>query len=86
VPGTFKVLLNTLLPSGKSTKLLSVGWPCSGTLLTDPSGVCINSPSSTYANEVGTPPPYWNVLVPISVLFSLNSLSNLSVPATPSLF
>nr|DAK71189.1 MAG TPA: hypothetical protein [Caudoviricetes sp.] len=25
VPGTFKVLLNTLLPSGKSTKLLSVG-------------------------------------------------------------
>ena len=41
------VLLNILLPSGKFTKLLSVGYPCSGTLLTEPSGVCINSPSST---------------------------------------
>jgi hypothetical protein len=47
VPGTFKVLLNILLPSGKFTKLLSVGYPCSGTLLTEPSGVYISSPSST---------------------------------------
>nr|DAM18709.1 MAG TPA: hypothetical protein [Caudoviricetes sp.] len=47
LPGTLSLSLNTLLPSGKLTKLLSVGLLFSGTLLILPSGVYINSPSST---------------------------------------
>ena len=86
VPGTLRVLLNILLPSGKLIKLLSVGCPYSGTLFTWPSGVAINSPSSTYANEDGTLPPYSNTSVSNSVLSSLNSFANLSVPAIASLF